>query len=127
MKALTLRQPFASLVMAGLKDLEVRSQRSSYRGELAIHAAKAAYRHNDPVAIQAWQEFHLHGLTDIRGAIIGTVRMMDSRPFKPEDLRRAKLSIWMPRRWAHVFAAPRQAGTLVGARGRLGFWELPSA
>ena len=38
MKAITLHQPWASLVAAGVKTVETRSWRTSYRGPLAIHA-----------------------------------------------------------------------------------------
>src|SRR6266567_3747703 len=38
--ALTLTQPFATLVAGGAKHLETRSWSTSYRGPLAIHAAK---------------------------------------------------------------------------------------
>jgi hypothetical protein len=40
MKALTLTQPWASLVAIGAKSIETRSWSTSYRGPLAIHAAK---------------------------------------------------------------------------------------
>lgn len=40
MKALTLFQPWASLVALGEKKVETRSWGTSYRGPLAIHAAK---------------------------------------------------------------------------------------
>lgn len=40
MKILTLWQPWASLIALGLKEYETRSWGTSYRGELAIHAAK---------------------------------------------------------------------------------------
>lgn len=41
MKALTLWQPWATLVAKGSKQFETRSWGTSYRGPLAIHAAKA--------------------------------------------------------------------------------------
>ena len=41
MKALTLTQPWATLVALQAKRLETRSWRTSYRGPLAIHAAKS--------------------------------------------------------------------------------------
>ncbi len=41
MKALTLWQPWASLVALGEKKIETRSWSTTYRGVLAIHAAKA--------------------------------------------------------------------------------------
>ncbi len=40
MKALTLTQPWASLVAIGAKRIETRSWKTAYRGPLAIHAAK---------------------------------------------------------------------------------------
>jgi hypothetical protein len=39
-KALTLTQPWATLVAIGAKRIETRSFQTSYRGPLAIHAAK---------------------------------------------------------------------------------------
>src|SRR5690348_441422 len=40
MKAITLTQPWATLVAVGEKRIETRSWSTSYRGLLAIHAAK---------------------------------------------------------------------------------------
>lgn len=40
MKALTLTQPWASLVANGAKQIETRNWRTPYRGPLAIHAGK---------------------------------------------------------------------------------------
>lgn len=40
MKAITLYQPWASLVAMGEKMIETRSWSTRYRGELAIHASK---------------------------------------------------------------------------------------
>lgn len=43
MRAITIRQPWASLIAAGVKTIETRSWSTKYRGPLAIHAGK----HND--------------------------------------------------------------------------------
>lgn len=40
MKTLTLTQPWATLVAVGAKRIETRCWKTSYRGPLAIHAAK---------------------------------------------------------------------------------------
>lgn len=40
MKALTISQPFASLIASGEKWIENRIWYTSYRGPLAIHAGK---------------------------------------------------------------------------------------
>lgn len=40
MKAITIHQPWASLIAMGLKRFETRGWRTCYRGPLAIHASK---------------------------------------------------------------------------------------
>lgn len=40
MKCITLTQPYATLITLGAKKIETRSWSTSYRGPLAIHAAK---------------------------------------------------------------------------------------
>lgn len=40
MKAITIRQPWASLLVLGYKQYETRCWRTMYRGPLAIHAGK---------------------------------------------------------------------------------------
>jgi hypothetical protein len=49
-KALTIRQPWASLIALGVKRIETRSWSTQYRGPLAIHAGKAW-----PVPVAEWQ------------------------------------------------------------------------
>lgn len=40
MKAITILQPWAGLIACGAKQIETRSWKTSYRGPIAIHAAK---------------------------------------------------------------------------------------
>jgi hypothetical protein len=68
MKALTIRQPWASLVATGVKTIETRSWSTKYRGPLAIHAGKvgAAFQmHPEWDAWEALAEFW--GETDGEG------------------------------------------------------------
>ena len=67
MRALSIRQPWASLVARGLKTVEVRSWSTPYRGPLLICAA--ARRHLDePV-----------------GVALAVVDLLDCRPFVAGD------------------------------------------
>lgn len=43
MKAITLYQPWASAISAGLKHFETRSWKTTYRGVIAIHSAKIGF------------------------------------------------------------------------------------
>lgn len=47
MKALTIRQPWASLIAAGVKTIETRSWSTKYRGRLAIHAGLSFHPFDD--------------------------------------------------------------------------------
>jgi activating signal cointegrator 1 len=40
MKAITIKQPWATLIALGEKEFETRSWQTKYRGQLAIHAGK---------------------------------------------------------------------------------------
>ena len=41
MKAISLKQPWADLIVNGIKDIENRTWKTSYRGKLFIHASKS--------------------------------------------------------------------------------------
>ena len=56
MKAISIKQPWASLIAYGIKDIENRTWRTNYRGRVLIHAGaskKEGWRLNDV------QRFHL--------------------------------------------------------------------
>jgi hypothetical protein len=69
MKAITLTEPWASLVAIGVKTLETRSWSTSYRGPIAIHAAKtlprwaADFLANDPDVLRCFREAGLNPFT----------------------------------------------------------------
>jgi activating signal cointegrator 1 len=74
-KALSVRQPWASLIVCGLKTIEVRSWSTSYRGPLYIHAAKSL----DEMAMNRFQ------LEDPpTGALLGTVELVRVQRFTAE-------------------------------------------
>ena len=108
-KALTIHQPFASLIVAGIKDVENRSRPTKYRGLLAIHAGLAA----DDDAMTA----HGHLIDDYpRGVILGTVRVIDC-------VRDSK-SEWADRSWHWQLADPQPFETPIPAKGKLGLWTF---
>lgn len=40
MKALTIKQPYATLIAEGIKEYEFRTWKTNYRGEFLVHAGK---------------------------------------------------------------------------------------
>ncbi len=70
MKVLTIKQPWASLIIEGYKRFEFRSWKTKYRGELLIHAGKSV----DKEAYERLKEY----LTEMPlGKIIGKVELTD--------------------------------------------------
>ena len=69
-KALSVRQPWARLIAAGIKTLEVRSRHTHYRGELLICSSLSAPAHAQGP----------------RGMALATVRLVNCRPFTPADV-----------------------------------------
>lgn len=63
-KMLTLHQPWASLVAVGRKRIETRSWSTSYRGPLAIHAAKRPPRDGECPGRVEWNQV----TQDVNGA-----------------------------------------------------------
>lgn len=128
MKAITLWQPWASLVFSGWKNFETRSWATSYRGPLAIHAAARR-----PPIIDLgdftellYDEFGSHWAIDLPlGAVIGTVTLTDCQTVDAFDVDAPErlCGDWTPGRFAwrleeqKLFAAP------ISAKGKQGFWE----
>lgn len=81
MKALSIRQPWASLIVGGHKDIENRSRRTHFRGRIYVHAAQT----EDPGGY-SWlrEKARDHKLPRLelqlplpRGMIIGEVDIVD--------------------------------------------------
>ena len=92
MKAITLWDPWASLIALGEKKIETRSWKTDYRGPLAIHAAKR------PMDKIVWYEPFYSALSPMRldhelpsmirrypGCIIATCNLVGCYPIIQED------------------------------------------
>lgn len=73
MKALTLTQPWASLVALGAKRLETRSWSTPHRGLIAIHAAKGYKLHEMADLMSSW---------NFRSALLPLLGPMGSEPME---------------------------------------------
>lgn len=86
MKAISLHQPWATLVVIGAKCVETRPRRFHYRGPLLIHAAKKMPAYARACAVQEPFKSALKGFYDLpRGAIIGFVNVTDDLPVEVVD------------------------------------------
>jgi hypothetical protein len=134
MRALSLSQPWASLLILGHKRLETRSWQTSHRGLLAIHAARTfsatarlLCRH-EPIG----SLLRRAGIEDAdqlpRGVILGVARLVECvRVEELADVPEAErpLGDFSPGRWVWRFADAVPLSVPVSARGRLGIFDLP--
>lgn len=143
MKALTLTQPYASLVAIGAKRIETRSCGTNYRGPLAIHAAKGLgpvggpqglfdLCLTDPFRSALWAAgLDLHAPDDgvPLGVIVATCRIAECVPvehvdaiYSPSRNERA-FGDYSPGRFAWFLADIVALPEPIPARGLLGLWE----
>ncbi len=70
MKALSIRQPWAELILQGRKTIELRTWRTNYRGRLALHAGQAIRK-------EACAAYGVDPARVVRGALVGTVELVE--------------------------------------------------
>ena len=70
MKVITIKQPFATLIAEGYKEYEFRTWKTSYRGELYIHAGLGI----DKEAMKRFEYLHLDYP---QGVILAKCKMID--------------------------------------------------
>ena len=78
MKVLTIKQPWASLIMLGYKRFEFRSWETNYRGELLIHAGQGI----DKEAMKRLQKYIPKDMP--KGKILGKAKLVDCVKMSPE-------------------------------------------
>lgn len=85
MKVITLWQPWASLIAHGYKTYETRSWTTSYRGQLAIHAAKRLPERGELAGqtdiLAALKEIGIKAVGDLPfGCILCVAELVDVTP-----------------------------------------------
>lgn len=118
MKTLSIKQPFAELILQGRKKIELRKWNTNFRGEFLIHASKIPDE-------QAMRKFGFKNLSC--GYIIGKIRLVDVKIYKTEEehnkdknLHLAS-SIWG--NYGFVLENPERIEK-IPCKGNLGFWEF---
>ena len=148
MKAFTVRQPFATVIVRGIKPHETRSRWTSIRGRVAIHAGKKSFEFGNDTerkiisdALGFSQRKYLLGSRTCEeldryvaginglphGAVIGTVEIVDCIPTEDVSSGLSELELllgdYTRGRYAWVLRDPVIFEKPIPARGNLGWWE----
>ena len=110
-RALTVKQPWATLLVAGVKDVENRSWSTNHRGPLWIHAGKGRDAPPPGVTLDESLDYPT-------GVLLGTVDLV--------DIIQDSTSQWGEPGSYHWVVQPMVAlARPIPMRGRLGLWTLP--
>jgi hypothetical protein len=118
MKALSLKQPWAELVVSGLKKIEIRKWNTKFRGDFLIHASKVP----DNVAMERF------GFKDLPfGRIVGKAKLINVKKYIDKDE-------FVKDKWLHLATSDfENYGFIledvkmvkeIKCKGALGFWEF---
>lgn len=124
MKVLTIKQPWATLIMQKDKRFEFRSWKTNYRGELLIHAGKGV----DKEAMVRLKKYLPDNLP--YGKILGKVNLVNCRKidknFKEELLKENK-DIYTDSSFRENYGFELEDvevfGNPIEAKGMLGLWN----
>ncbi|HEY1020688.1 MAG TPA: ASCH domain-containing protein [Flavisolibacter sp.] len=132
MKTISLLQPWATLVIRGVKTIETRSWQTAYRGPLLIHASQG--KKGSVLCKQAPLREHIPDFTALPfGAIIGSVTLQDIVPVEMLHLPAAAIAAGTLEekafgddtrgRYAWLFTDPIPLETPIYLGGSLGLWN----
>jgi activating signal cointegrator 1 len=128
-RALSLLQPYATLLALGVKVHETRSWTTPYRGWLAIHASRRYTGDQRADAHHVAVHLRPHVPDDLPcGALVGVGRLVDVRPVERVHTTRLDraLGTYTAGRFAWRFADVQLIDPLA-ASGSLGLWYLTPA
>ena len=124
MKVLSIREPWATLIINGHKEYEFRSWRTNYRGKILIHASKSMEKEN----VIRFQDLKLYYNP---GFIIGEAEIEDcilvTKEFENNLINKNELVYGASRNRAGYAWKLKNVKILknpIEAKGRLGLWDF---
>lgn len=138
MKALTVWQPHATLIAAGVKRIETRGWETSYREDLLIHAAKKWDKEIEAILERPTMKPLLklpgveHTDTLPRGAVVAVARLMDCIQMTPDYIaaqtqQERNAGVWSVGRFGWVLEDVRPLAVPFATLGAQGLWECSDA
>ena len=121
MKALSLRQPWAELILQGRKTIETRTWNTQFRGRFYIHAAKSVNK--------LWCE--LFGIQNsVTGMLVGSAELVEVKEYNSlaqwaadNEKHCCHLDIWTKKRYGFVLKKVQRIKS-VPCKGKLNFFEV---
>ena len=128
MKVLSLTEPYATLIKNGIKTIETRSWKTSYRGRLYIHASSTkipkAYRENQALMSLVNNKELSYGNIICSCDLVDCIEMTDEFI---DDIRKNNneyvTGIYAKGRYAWILKNIEILDNPIKAKGHLGIWN----
>lgn len=118
MKVLSIKQPFAELILQGKKKIELRKWNTNFRGEFLIHASKIPDE-------KAMKKFGFDKLP--LGVIVGKANLIGVKKYKDEEKHNKDKYIHLASsywgNYGFILENPERINP-IPAKGKLGFWDF---
>ncbi|MBS3172376.1 ASCH domain-containing protein [Candidatus Woesearchaeota archaeon] len=119
MKALTIKQPYAELILQGKKVIELRKWKTNFRGEFLIHAS-------NNIDKEAMKKY---GFDDLPvGAIVGKAKLVDVKEYKSEKEHKKDKHLHLveeyKEKYAFILKEADKYDNPVPCKGALNFWDF---
>jgi len=118
MKTLSLKQPFAELILQGKKKIELRKWNTNFRGDFLIHSSKIPDK-------KAMKKFGFDDL--LLGFIVGKAKLIDVKQYKTKKEHDKDKNLHLASNsWGNYGFILKNVKRIksISAKGQLGFWEF---
>ena len=85
MKVISIKEPFATLIKENIKNIETRSWKTNYRGEIYIHASKVSYKRRTQELLELTKDLKMNN-----GNIIAKATLVDCKYMDQEFIKEIK-------------------------------------
>jgi hypothetical protein len=122
MKALSLKQPYAELILQGRKKIEIRKWNTNFRGEFLIHASKNPDE-------KAMKKFGFEENELPLGFLVGKAELVDVKHYKNEiELQQDKNLHFATKEFGNYGFILKNVKRIkpIPCKGSLNFWDFNS-
>jgi len=123
-KCLSLRQPYAELIISGRKTIELRKWNTRFRGEFLIHASKAI----DKEACKSYDNIDIPSLTT--GAIVGSAVLYDVKLYQSKEefiadqSKHFATAAYASHKYGFLLSDAKRSEKPIPMKGQLGFFNV---
>ena len=120
---LSIRQPYAWLIVNGIKPVENRTWPTRFRGRILIHASanypKRDYDDDHADYDGRWRGLQYPEREEMVGGIVGSATIVDCVQDHPSE--------WWIGPWGFVLEKPRAFDKIIPYKGALGIFNVPAS